>query len=97
MAKTSRRASPKGATTVEGLPVTIDVLANDKPRLPATGTSVIAGIPLGGTVKQNLADDTLAYTPRAGFVGTDQFSYTVIVMGKVLGGAKVRVTVIKQR
>lgn len=85
------------ATTVEGLPVTIDVLANDKPRLPATGTSVIAGIPLGGTVKQNLADDTLAYTPRAGFVGTDQFSYTVIVMGKVLGGAKVRVTVIKQR
>jgi hypothetical protein len=62
------------ATTTEETPVTIDVLANDSDvdgdaltvssvSVPGNGTVVIGGI-------------NVSYTPNAGFVGTDTFTYT---------------------
>jgi hypothetical protein len=66
--------------TIVGVPVTIPVLANDTindiavapaavtvTRLPASG-------PLNGTALVN-ANNTVTYTPAAGFVGTDTFTY----------------------
>ncbi|ABK18043.1 Ig-like domain-containing protein [Syntrophobacter fumaroxidans] len=61
------------ASTPEGTPVTVNVLAND------TGSGlVLAGVTQGahGAVSAN-ADGTATYTPEPGFTGTDQFTYTV--------------------
>ena len=52
------------------------VLANDKDR-SSTGLTVTAvTAPAHGTVVLN-ADNTITYTPLAGFSGTDEFEYTV--------------------
>jgi hypothetical protein len=64
------------ATTPSGSPVTIDVLANDSdpdgdaldvPAVgaPANGTAALAG------------NGRVTYTPAAGFVGSDSFTYTL--------------------
>jgi subtilisin family serine protease len=64
------------ATTFENTAVRIDVLANDTDpdgdRLTLTGFRQ----PSHGTVLAN-TDGTLQYTPAAGFVGTDSFTYTI--------------------
>ncbi|HET7843836.1 MAG TPA: Ig-like domain-containing protein [Xanthomonadales bacterium] len=68
-------ANPDSATTPRDTAVTIAVLANDTDpdgdalsitsvTTPANGTAVATGT-------------SIAYTPRAGFTGTDTFSYTV--------------------
>lgn len=59
-----------------GQPVTIDVLANDS--LPADQEiNIIAlTLPYRGTLVFN-ADKTITYTPNAGFVGIDDFAYTI--------------------
>jgi hypothetical protein len=64
------------ARTVQGVPVTIPVLANDIDidGDPLTVTAVTPGS--NGTVVIN-ADNTVTYTPNAGFFGTDTFTYTV--------------------
>jgi outer membrane autotransporter protein len=60
------------ATTSAGTPVTIDVLANDL----GTGIAVSGvGVPSNGTVE--LGADAVVYTSKAGFAGTDNFSYTI--------------------
>jgi hypothetical protein len=60
------------ATTPEGTPVTIDVVANDLGTvLPPDVTTP----PAHGTVA--LVDGALVYTPAPGFVGTDTFTYQV--------------------
>jgi hypothetical protein len=77
-------------TTEAGLPVTIDVLANDA--LPAgQQISIVAvTLPFKGKLAFN-PDKTITYTPNPGFVGTDDFTYTI---GNGQGGtAKARVTI----
>ncbi len=64
------------ASTVHDSAVTVDVLANDS---DADGdTLTVAGVsaPANGTVAVNV-NNTVSYTPDAGFVGTDNFTYTI--------------------
>ena len=61
------------ATTFEGRPVVIDVLANDSD--PGALTIASVGSPMSGTAEMSL--NGIRYTPAAGFVGTDSFAYTV--------------------
>ena len=66
-------AKPDHARTLRGVPVVIDVLANDD------GSNLsIAGytLPPAGTLALN-PDQSFTYTPAAGFSGTDGFAYTV--------------------
>lgn len=71
------------ATTIE-IPVSIDVLSNDTDadgdllaislsNVPTNGSAVVddSGTPTDST------DDSIIYTPDSGFVGVDQFSYSV--------------------
>ncbi|WP_346949032.1 Ig-like domain-containing protein [Dyella sp.] len=75
------------AATDQGVPVTIDVLANDSDIDNSTGvnagsgraanaglTARIVSRPANGTLTVN-ADGTLTYKPNAAFSGTDSFSY----------------------
>lgn len=71
-------AADDTASTEEGVPVDVNVLANDS---DADGTLDAATVSLqnapgNGTAEVN-ADGTVTYTPDAGFSGTDTFSYTV--------------------
>lgn len=69
-------AQDDAATTVERMPVRIDVVANDEDggHPPLSVEDVTQGS--NGTVTNN-ADGTVTYAPRAGFVGRDGFTYTV--------------------
>lgn len=60
---------------VKDTPIIIDVLDND---LPAGSTFTITDFtqPKNGKVVRN-SDDTFTYTPNAGYVGTDSFTYTI--------------------
>jgi len=73
---TAPTATDDAATTVQGTPLSIDVLANDTDAdgddLAIAGTTAAAG----GAVTV-LEDGTLTYAPTSGFVGTDSFEYTV--------------------
>nr|WP_286941607.1 gliding motility-associated C-terminal domain-containing protein [Allomuricauda sp.] len=69
-------------STEQDTPVDIDILANDND-LPTVGTLTIT-VPSNGTVTINdngtpndPSDDTVTYTPNAGFTGTDTFDYTI--------------------
>ncbi|QNM98753.1 tandem-95 repeat protein [Chitinimonas koreensis] len=70
------------ATTQQGQPVRIDVLANDRDvdnaagGLPANAglTTRVVVQPLHGKLAAN-TDGSLTYTPDAGFYGADSFSY----------------------
>ena len=64
--------NPDEETTLANLPVAIDVLAND-------GGGTVAAVAIGdapanGSTAVN-SDLTVTYTPAAGFVGTDTFTY----------------------
>jgi hypothetical protein len=63
-------------TTQAGAPVTIQVLANDI--LPAGQQIKIVALtlPYSGKLVFN-PDNTFTYTPNAGFIGIDDFSYTI--------------------
>jgi len=68
-------ATDDAAVTDQGVPVDIDVLANDI----GTGLAVSQYQEVSnrsGSVRLN-GDGTLAYTPPEGFAGTDSFDYTV--------------------
>lgn len=69
-------------STFENVAVTIEPYLNDQ-EIPATFTVSNTG-PSNGTLAindnntpDNLLDDTIIYTPNAGFFGTDTFEYTV--------------------
>ncbi len=65
------------ASTTAGEAVTIPVLSNDKPSVAAL-TIIAATSPTeGGSVEISRDQKTVIYTPKAGFTGTDTFSYTV--------------------
>ena len=76
--------------TEAGVPVTIDVLANDElPEGQQIGIIAVT-LPFKGKLDFN-PDKTITYTPNAGFVGTDDFTYTI---GNGKGGnAKATVTI----
>ena len=69
-------AAPDHAVTLEGTPVTIDVLANDDDPEgePLTFTDVT--LPAYGTLSLT-PEQRFLYTPEPGFVGADSFTYTV--------------------
>ena len=69
-------ADDESATTRQGEPVDIDVLQGDT---DPEGDAITLGNvtdPEGGTATRN-GDDTITYTPDAGFVGVDAFEYTI--------------------
>lgn len=69
-------ANDDTATTLSGVPVTIDVLANDT---DADGDSLtVTGVtqPPNGTVQVN-ANNTVTYQSNCGFQGLDTFTYTI--------------------
>jgi hypothetical protein len=72
-------ANNDAATTIAGVPVTVNVLANDTDPDSAINpaTVTIAAPPANGTAAVNSATGTITYTPAAGFSGTDTFRYTV--------------------
>ncbi|MGE4197953.1 MAG: M12 family metallo-peptidase, partial [Phycisphaerales bacterium] len=92
------------ATTLSGVPVTIDVLSNDNrgscftwsiashPATSAAGGSIVLspGSGPGGI-------DQLTYSPPAGFAGLDSFSYIVQAPGQSSQGTAVFVNVVRPR
>ena len=73
---TAPAASDDSAAAAQDTAVVLDVLANDSDADgdPLTVTAVTA--PSNGTAVIN-ADNTITYTPDAGFTGADSFTYTV--------------------
>ncbi|MBX7181543.1 MAG: tandem-95 repeat protein, partial [Bacteroidia bacterium] len=66
------------AFTCEGVPVVVNVLANDSDSDGSLVPSSVAvqSNPSNGVIVNNL-DGTVTYTPNAGFNGTDSLTYTV--------------------
>lgn len=96
---TAPQAEDDTGTTQAGMPILLDVLANDSDAdgdplsilslsAPANGTAVIDD---NGT-PDDASDDLIRYTPDASFTGTDSFSYTV-TDGEDTDTASVTVTV----
>ena len=56
--------------------VTITVLDNDAAAPPGSASIISTSAPLNGTVEVN-PDGTITYTPDAGHLGTDSFTYTI--------------------
>jgi hypothetical protein len=81
------------ADTEQGVAVVIDVLANDTDD-DGDGLVVeaVTAAPAHGAVAVN-ADDTVTYTPNAGFVGMDVFAYTAYDGTVTSNSATVTVTV----
>ncbi|WP_372988376.1 choice-of-anchor F family protein [Marinobacter sp.] len=78
------------AITFKDTPISIDVLANDT--LPIGDPTVaILDEPLVGSAV--VEDGKVVYTPAAGFVGLDRFTYTVTVNDKVSNAALITVQV----
>ena len=68
-------ASGDAAATSEGTAVLIDVLANDDDADGDALTLTSVGAPASGSAV--IEGDQIRYTPEAGFVGEDAFTYTV--------------------
>ena len=68
-------AAPDTASTLEGVPVTIPVLANDTDGDGDLLALASVGAPAQGTTAIGPAG--VVYTPAAGFYGTDTFTYIV--------------------
>lgn len=69
-------ATDDAATTQLQVAVTIPVLANDTDRDGDTLTVTGVGSAPNGTVVKN-ANNTVTYTPKKRFTGTDSFTYTI--------------------
>ncbi|KPM50187.1 Ig-like domain-containing protein, partial [Jiulongibacter sediminis] len=72
-------ASNDTKTAEMDVPVDIEVLTNDVVGTPSPSTVSTTGLPIqpaNGTVVAN-TDGTVTYTPNPGFMGVDQFQYTV--------------------
>ncbi|WP_268223685.1 Ig-like domain-containing protein, partial [Sinomicrobium oceani] len=72
-------AADDSAGTIVDTPVTVDILANDTGgNAPLDPASVaIATMPSDGNVEILVSNGAVTYTPDAGFIGTDTFTYTV--------------------
>jgi len=69
-------ASNDVATTSKGVPIVVDVLANDTDVDGDALSIVSVGAPGNGSAAIN-SDGTVTYTPNADFSGTDTFAYTI--------------------
>ncbi len=69
-------ANPDAATTASGVPVTIPVLANDTDPDGDALTVAAVGTAANGALTLN-SNGSVTYTPAAGFVGNDSFTYTL--------------------
>lgn len=72
-------ANDDNQSTAMEIPVIVDLASNDT---DADGTInkasvVIKSAPLNGTISQPTAQGNITYTPGAGFVGSDTFTYTI--------------------
>ncbi|MDA0739727.1 MAG: Ig-like domain-containing protein, partial [Nitrospirae bacterium] len=88
-------ANNDSATTVAGVAVNIGVLTNDTDDggLNAASVTVVSG-PTNGTTSVNSSTGAITYTPAAGYVGVDSFTYTVVdLQGITSNVAVVTVTV----
>ena len=65
------------AQTVMDTSVSIDVLSNDSLGVTPTSISQV-GTPSSGTVALDSNSGMIHYTPITGFVGTDNFTYTIV-------------------
>ncbi len=83
------KAAPDASTTNEGEAVTINVLSNDDSDATLTG---VLTQPSNGTAA--IVNGQIVYTPNAGFVGVDTFTYQVTDPNGNLATTTVTVTVI---
>lgn len=83
-------ANPDTASTVRGTPVSFNVLSNDSDPAGEALSLVALGTPSNGSASFTAAG-VVTYTPAAGFLGSDTFSYRA----RNLSGAEVegRITV----
>ena len=65
------------AQTVGGVPVVIDVLANDQEPDLDPVTVALEILPLNGMAVVDPMDGTITYTPNLAFSGTETFTYTI--------------------
>ncbi|HYF17631.1 MAG TPA: Ig-like domain-containing protein, partial [Ramlibacter sp.] len=65
------------ATTTEGVPLTVSVLANDSFENAARAVAGVSQPGRGSVQLLDAAAGTVLYTPEAGFVGVDTYTYTV--------------------
>ncbi len=80
------------AATIEGQPVTIDVLANDND--PDGNAIALAGMEMPGHGSLTLTpENRFIYTPSSGFVGQDSFTYTIRDSAGAMSRGDVRVEV----
>ena len=86
------KAMDDNATTLEGRPVTINVVANDTD--PDGDTLAASGVtqPSNGMAVTN-GGGTVTYSPYSGFTGLDSFTYTVSDGRGGTATARVKVTV----
>jgi RHS repeat-associated protein len=68
-------ARDDSATTARGVAVTVDVLENDTD--PDADVLVVTEVGAADNGTVEIVADGIAYTPTAGYVGSDQFTYTV--------------------
>lgn len=80
--------------TLKNKALTIDVLANDDYQYSGALSAIIPSNALHGTVTANGLND-IVYTPNAGYVGYDQFYYTLTNSAGESARAKVEVQVIE--
>lgn len=88
-------AADDAATTQAGVPVTIDVLANDRDPDNDALTIAALGAVANGTAR--IEGNRVVYTANAGFNGTESFTYTVRDEFGATATATVRVTVAANR
>jgi hypothetical protein len=86
-------AGPDSATTPFNTPVTINVLANDSDPNSLPLSIQQAGFPLHGSAVTN-ANNTITYTPTAGFQGVDMFIYVLSNNTGAVTSGNVTVTVL---
>jgi hypothetical protein len=81
-----------GGGTTTSVAVTIEVLGNDNDPDGAALFITEVGMPANGSAVAN-SNGSITYTPAAGFVGTDSFTYTIADADNALDTATVVVSV----
>lgn len=94
-ANKSPNAVDDTATTIEGVAVVVDVLANDS---DADGTLDLSSVlvtssPINGSTSVDGVTGAITYVPMIGFIGTDAFTYQVCDDDGACDSATVRVEV----
>ena len=84
-------ANPDNATTPSGTPVLINALANDSDPDGDALTLTTVGTPAHGTA--TIVDGNVRYTPTAGYVGSDSFSYSITDANGSTASSTINVTV----